>query len=142
MTLRSQSSWRTIHGAVFAVLMACTYAFPAFRGWPWVWFAPFLGYFLLVVCIPKLRHSLGWLRIGKLSVAPVGAAIAIMALTALVLVAFDAFAKPDVRGYRAALPLDALGGVIMAGVIFVIVNGTLEGLVFRGIFFDALESQW
>jgi membrane protease YdiL (CAAX protease family) len=85
---------------------------------------------------------LTWIRIGKLAIGPVVATIVVMALTGLVLVAFNVFAKPDVRSYRAALPFDALGGVLMAGAIFVIVNATLEELVFRGIFFDALESQW
>jgi len=66
----------------------------------------------------------------------------VMLGTALVLVAFHLTAQPDVRVYSAALPLRAMGGVVIAGVVFSIVNATLEELVFRGVLFDALESQW
>ena len=65
-----------------------------------------------------------------------------MMLTILALVLFHTTVQPEVRGYRAAIPFDALGGVIMAGVVFTIVNATLEELVFRGVLFDALLSQW
>lgn len=122
--------------------MACALAFPMLRRWPWVWLAPFIAYFLLIVCVPCLRRSMGWLRAGKLSSASVIVTIGVMALTVLALVLFHTMVRPEVRGYRAAIPFDALGGVIIAGVIFTIVNATLEELVFRGVLFDALESQW
>ncbi len=85
---------------------------------------------------------MGWLRAGRLSSASIVATVAVMGLTVLALVLFHTIVNPDVHGYRTAIPFDALGGVIMAGVIFTIVNATLEELVFRGILFDALESQW
>jgi len=122
--------------------MACALAFPALRGWPWVWLAPFLAYFLLIVCVPRFRRSMGWLRAGRLSRASIAVTIAVMALTVLALVLFHATAQPDVGGFRAAIPFDALGGVITAGVVFTILNATLEELVFRGVLFDALRSQW
>ena len=102
----------------------------------------FIAYFVLVICVPRLRRSMGWLRAGRLSFASVAVTIAVMALTVLALVLFHTTAKPDVSGYRAAIPFDALGGVVMAGVVFTIVNATLEELVFRGVLFDALQSQW
>ena len=55
---------------------------------------------------------------------------------------FHITAQPDVRSYRDALPLRVLGGVVGAGVVFSIVNATLEELVFRGVLFDAVQSQW
>ncbi|NOS71754.1 MAG: CPBP family intramembrane metalloprotease [Verrucomicrobia bacterium] len=137
-----QSDWRLAHGVTFILLMACALAFPMLRRWPWVWLAPFIAYFLLIVCVPCLRRSMGWLRAGKLSSASVIVTIGVMALTVLALVLFHTMVRPEVRGYRAAIPFDALGGVIIAGVIFTIVNATLEELVFRGVLFDALESQW
>jgi membrane protease YdiL (CAAX protease family) len=65
-----------------------------------------------------------------------------MAITAMALLAFHGTTKPDVGSYRAFLPLGAFGGVILAGVVFTIVNATLEELVFRGVLFDAVQSQW
>lgn len=138
----TQTDWRLAHGVAFILLMACALAFPVLRRWPWVWLAPFLAYFALVICVPRLRRSVGWLRAGRLSSASVAVTIAVMALTVLALVLFHATAQPDVRGYRAAIPFDALGGVVVAGVVFTIVNATLEELVFRGVLFDALQSQW
>lgn len=115
---------------------------PPLRRWPWVWLAPFIGYFLLVVGVPRLRRSLVWLRVGKISAAAFFATLGVAGATALTLVLFRAATEPDVSSYSAALPFESLGGVIMAGIIFTIVNATLEELVFRGILFDALESQW
>jgi membrane protease YdiL (CAAX protease family) len=65
-----------------------------------------------------------------------------MALTTLALVIFQNTARPDVSSYGAVLPLHALGGVVTAGVVFTVVNATLEELVFRGVLFDAVQSQW
>ena len=62
--------------------------------------------------------------------------------TTLALLLFHATVQPDVQSYRAFLPLDALGGVFVAGAVFSTVNATLEELVFRGVLFDAVQSQW
>jgi membrane protease YdiL (CAAX protease family) len=137
-----QTDWRFAHGVAFILLMACALAVPVLRSWPWLWLAPFVAYFMLVVCVPRLRRSMGWLRAGRLSSASVAVTIAIMMLTVLALVLFHTTANPTMSSYRAAIPFDALGGVVMAGVIFSVVNATLEELVFRGVLFDALQSQW
>jgi membrane protease YdiL (CAAX protease family) len=138
----AQTDWRLAHGVAFILLMACALAFPVLRRWPWVWLAPFVTYFVLVVCVSRLRRSMSWLRVGRLSLASITTTIAVMALTVLALVLFHTTVQPDVSDYRAAIPFDALGGVIIAGVVFTIVNATLEELVFRGVLFDALQSQW
>ena len=68
--------------------------------------------------------------------------VGIMALTTSTLLVFHATAHPDVQRYRAFLPIEALGSGIVAGGVFAIVNATLEELVFRGVLFDAVQSQW
>lgn len=138
----SPSNHRVTHGVVFVLLFAGALLIPVLRSWPWVWLAPFVGYFAFVAGIPRLRRSMNWLRVGKISAASILVTVAVMALTALALVLFRAATPPDVARYSAALPFESLGGVILAGIIFTIVNATLEELVFRGILFDALESQW
>ena len=45
------------------------------------------------------------------------------------------------NGYKEALPINALGGVLIMGFIFPIVNAISEELVFRVILFDAIEAQ-
>jgi len=138
----TQTDLRLAHGVAFFLLMACSLTFPELRRWPWVWLAPFIGYFVLVAFVPRLRRSMSWFRVGRLSTPSVTGTIAVMALTVFALILFHITARPDVSGYRAAIPFDALGGVIVAGVVFTIVNATLEELVFRGVLFDALQSQW
>ena len=136
------SNWRVAHGTVFVLLVICGLFFPALRRWPWVWLVPFAIYFLAAASIPQLRRSLHWLSAGRLSVATVGTTLAAMVVTALALLTFHATARPDVDGFRELHSLNAIGGVVVGGVIFTIVNATLEELAFRGILFDALDSQW
>jgi membrane protease YdiL (CAAX protease family) len=92
--------------------------------------------------VPRLRGSMGWFRLGKVSGVSIAATVGIMALTSAALAVFNAIAKPDPGDYRTVLPFERFGGVIAAGVIFTIVNATLEELVFRGVLFDAIRSQW
>ena len=133
---------RMAHGVVFVLVFAGLLLVPPLRRWPWVWLAPFLGYFVVVAAVPRLRRSLVWLRFGKISAASFFATIGIAGATVLTLVLFRATRQPNVPSYSAALPFESLGGVIMAGIIFTLANAALEELVFRGILFDALESQW
>ena len=140
--IAAPSDGKFAHGVVFIVLMGCALLIPALRRWPWIWLAPFLAYFTLVACVPRLRRTFGWLRAGNLSTPAVVATVAAATLTVLTLVLFHAVARPDVGGYRGVIPIDALGGTLAAGVIFTVVNATLEEFVFRGVLFDALRSQW
>ena len=139
---KPQSDWRLVHGIAFVLLMGCNLLIPALRRWPWVWLAPLATYFFIVACVPPLRRSLGWVRLGRLSTAGVAVTLGIMVLTTFTLVVFQTTAQPDVRSFRAALPFEALGGIITAGVVFSLVNATLEEMVFRGVLFEALQSQW
>jgi membrane protease YdiL (CAAX protease family) len=142
MESEARSSWRIIHGSAFIALLAAAMLVPALRQWPWIWIVPMAGYFLMPIFVPKLRGSRVWFRLGRVSGISMAATVGIMTLTSLVLVAFNAIAKPDLGAYRGALPLERFGGVIAAGVVFTIVNATLEELVFRGVLFDAIRSQW
>ena len=58
------------------------------------------------------------------------------------LIAFHFLKHPDVGAYAGLLPVSALGGVLAAGVLFSIFNALFEEIVFRGVLFDAVESQW
>ena len=133
---------RVAHGVVFCLLLACGSLVPIFRGWPWLWLAPFLAYFLLGACIPRLRRSLDWLQVGRLSGAAFAATVVLAAVTIAVLGAYQAIAQPDLHGYHAILPIEALGSVVMAGVVFTVLNATLEEFVFRGVLFEALKARW
>lgn len=139
---RPQADWQIAHGTLLIILIGCAYATPLLRQWPWIWLAPLAGYFAVTVCISPLRRSLHWLRLGRISAVTVGTTLGIIVLTATTLLGFQAIAKPDIHMYRDSLPLNALGGVVLAGIVFSIVNATLEEFVFRGVIFDALASQY
>jgi uncharacterized protein len=95
-----------------------------------------------VICLPKLRRSLNWFRRGRFSVPTLTATIGLAIATALVLTTFHAATKPELSAFRAAFPFGDWSGMILAGIIFCTVNATLEEMVFRGILFDSIESQW
>jgi len=130
-----------MQGIAFVLFVAGTLLVPAPRRWPWVWLTPAAAYTLLVACVRPIRYSLGWLSLGRLSVASVATTIGIMAFTTAALLLFHSAAHPEVQGYRAFLPISALGSDIAGAAVFAIVNGILEELVFRGVLFDAVQSQ-
>jgi membrane protease YdiL (CAAX protease family) len=134
--------WRALQGGAFLAFLAVAAVVPAFQNWPWWWLAPLAAYFLVVAAIPPLRRTVAWLRVGSLHWRAGAATAALIALTSGTLVLYHVLVRPDVTALGAALPLGVLGGGILAGIFFAVLNATLEELVFRGILFDAIESQW
>jgi membrane protease YdiL (CAAX protease family) len=134
--------WRLLQGVAFVLFLACALDFPPLRRWPWLWLAPLVPYLLLVMGIPPIRRSLGWFRLGRLSIGAVVATMGIMVLTISALIAFSTIVRPDVMSRRNLLPICAMGGSVVAGVLFTTTNAILEELVFRGVLFDAVRSQW
>jgi membrane protease YdiL (CAAX protease family) len=65
-----------------------------------------------------------------------------MILSSAALILFHTLFRPDVSALMAALPVTALGGVVLAGILFPLLNASMEELVFRGALFDAIEAEW
>jgi membrane protease YdiL (CAAX protease family) len=139
---RPLANWRAIHGGVFLATLAFPILLPAWRQWPWLWLVPLAAYLTLVALLSPLRRTFSWFRLGRCDLVTSVAAIAIVVLSSCVLVLYDVVFNPDLRSLGAALPVQALGGVLMAGLVFAVLNATLEELVFRGVLLDALEAQW
>jgi hypothetical protein len=114
----------------------------ALLAWPWFWLVPVGGYLLVVALTPRLRRTLTWAKPGRVGWASGAATLALMVLTSGVLVLYQLLAHPDVSELGSRFPFGLLGGVVLAGLIFAVVNATFEEVVFRGILFDALEAQW
>jgi uncharacterized protein len=140
--LSSDRNWRTAHGLVFLAILGLFWSSPIFRSWPWIWLVPLTGYFTLVALIPPLRRTFVWPRIGRLNLRTGAPTAAVIVMSSATLAAYQAIARPDLTALGAALPIQALGGVLLAGVIFPLFNAIFEELVFRGILFDAIESEW
>jgi membrane protease YdiL (CAAX protease family) len=131
-----------LHGVFFLLLLGLASLVPPLRQWPWLWLAPLAAYFLIVTLVPPLRRSLGWLRPGRIDRKTGAATAAIVALSCSALVLYQALFQPDVTPLGALMPVELLGGIFLAGISFPLLNATLEELVFRGVLFDAVESEW
>jgi membrane protease YdiL (CAAX protease family) len=138
----TRNDWPALHGVLVAALMTGTGLLPALCIWPLLLLAPLAADALVVATIPPLRHSFRCWAFGHISRAAILAAILLGGGAVGVLLAFDYFARPDVSGYAQFLPVGVLGGVMIAGVIFSVLNAVMEEVIFRGILFDAVESQW
>jgi len=126
----------------FVTLMALSACYPGLRIWPLLWVVPFMAYVGLVAAVQPFRATFRPWRFGRVNRLAIIATLIITLGSCAVLVAFDLHYRPDVRAYRSFLPVTALGGIFAAGVIFSIFNALFEELTFRGILFDAIESQW
>lgn len=135
------ADWKALHGFLFfALLIAATFV-PLFRTWPLIWIAPLAGYFGLVALVPPLRVTFtGW-SFGRVNSTAVLATLAIATLSSVTLLLFQRWSQPDLRAYAAALPKLPGGEIIVAGIIFAVLNAFLEELIFRGVLFTAIESQ-
>jgi len=131
-----------MHALLLVGFTAVATFIPAFRIWPLLWLVPLLAYTALVAIVPPLRATFRPWRFGRVSTSTVAATIIIAVGSCVVLVAFHFLTHPDVSAYRSFLPISALGGVLAVGVLFSVFNALFEELVFRGVLFDAVESQW
>jgi uncharacterized protein len=138
----SERTWRAAHGMLLVALIGLSWLNPGFRSWPWFWVIPLASYFTLTACIPPLRRTLASPRNGKATLRTAIATVAIIALASTALLLYQWLAHPDVQSLRDSLPVQPRNGVLLAGAIFALINATCEELVFRGILFDAVESEW
>jgi len=127
--------------ALVALIGAATFV-PAFRMWPLLWVVPLAAYAALVAVVPPLRATFRPWRFGRVSTPTVAATVIIAVGSCAVLVAFHSRTHPDVSAYGSFLPVSALGGVLAVGVLFSVFNALFEEVIFRGVLFDAVESQW
>jgi membrane protease YdiL (CAAX protease family) len=129
------TNWPVVHGFVFLLALLCTDAVP----WPWPW-AALIAYLVIVGCIPSLRRSIGWLRIGRLTLATSTATLALIAVVITVLFLIPQAWFPG--EFEQVLPFPTVFGVLISGALFALINATVQELVFRGVLFDSLESIW
>jgi membrane protease YdiL (CAAX protease family) len=99
------------------------------------------AYFPLVLLLPPLRRTFSGWSFGRVTARAVVAAFGIAIVSCSTLFLFEWWQHPDLHAYAAALPRLHGTGLILAGIIFAILNAFLEELLFRGIFFNAIESQ-
>jgi membrane protease YdiL (CAAX protease family) len=131
-----------MHGTAFVAIMAAAMCVPALRVWPLLWLVPVTVYGTVVAVVPPLRATFRPWLFGQVTAPSAIATSVIAAGACAVLTAFQVFMRPDVSAYAGFLPVSWLGGAVVAGVLFSVVNALLEEVIFRGILFDAVEAQW
>jgi uncharacterized protein len=136
------TDWRSAHTALFTVLLPISAFVPALQKWPLFWLAPLLAYAVIVAAFPRLRKTVTWLKSGKITRTGIAFSAAIIALASAALIAFQITLRPDLAAYRSAMPFEIFGTVAMTAILFPTINATLEELVYRGVLFDGIESQW
>lgn len=138
----SSTDWRPLHALLLLVLIAAATLVPIFRLWPLLWLVPLAAYAVLVASVPPLRATFRAWRFGRVSGTTVVATAIITMGSCAALVVFHLRTHPDVSVFTGFLPVHTLGGVFAAGVLFSLFNALFEETIFRGVLFDAIESQW
>jgi membrane protease YdiL (CAAX protease family) len=131
------TNWPVVHGFVYLLALLSTNAVP----WPWPWVAqwsPFILYVIIVGCVPSLRRSIGWLRIGRITLRTSAVTLVIIGVVITVLFVIPQARFP--REFEQVLPCRTIFGVFISGVLFAVINATVQELVWRGVLFDSLES--
>lgn len=138
----THTDWRPLHAWSLVALIVTTAGVPALRISPLLWLVPLVAYTALVTIIQPLRTTFRPWRFGRVSPLAVIATFTIALSSCLVLVAFQYFAHPGAGAVANLIPVYSLGGPVAAGILFSIFNALFEEVIFRGILFDAAESQW
>lgn len=137
----SERGYRIAHGVLFLALFVLLYLTPPIRHWPWFWIDPLAGYVLVVTSLRPLRRTFNRPCVRRINLATCALTAAIILLSSSILLLSQFFMHPDVAALGAMMPVHALGGVILTGVVFALVNAVCEEIIFRGILFDALEAE-
>lgn len=138
----SKTDLRAMHGLVFFSLLVFTALVPALHSWPLFWAFPLGCYFLLARCVPPLRRSFRQWHFGRVTSFTLTATAIISLVACGTLVTYQLLVNPALGELgRVLSTFVTFGGVLWAGIGFSICNALLEELAFRGIFFDAAESQ-
>lgn len=134
--------WRGLHGLLIIAFTWLAIRVPALRLWPLFMLVPLAAYAALVGVVPPLRATFRPWRFGRVTRTAL-AATAIVALgSSAVLLIFESRTHPDLRAFGTVLAGSVAGNLLLFGILFSLGNALIEEVIFRGILFDAAESQW
>ncbi len=137
---RPDATWRAAHGALLLLCLLLPAVFADFRRWPLYMLAPLLVYAVLLF-IPPLWRTCCWFRLGHDGPLILTATSVVIVASAAALVVYHVLFRPDVTELARRLPIHELGGPLVAGPVFAVLNALLEELIFRGVLYDAVEAQ-
>lgn len=130
-----------VHVTLLALVWLATAAMlPASGTWPLHMLAPLLIYGAVVLTVPALRRTLGWLRAGQWNASVAMLVAATVLVSGLGLVLWVAWWQPDLGGMIAMMPDLPVWTYLLAALGFAALNAAMEEAVFRGILLEALDS--
>jgi membrane protease YdiL (CAAX protease family) len=141
-TSPSDADWRAVHGGLLLALLLLAACVPALAPWQLYLLMPLAAYLALVLLVRPLRRTCGWFALGRLDWCGAGATLAVILVSSTTLVLYQAIMAADVSALASRLPLAGMGNVVVAAACFAVVNAVLEELIFRGVLYDAVASQW
>lgn len=129
-----------IHLNVFFLLYFLTPFFPHVTLYPFSQLTLLLLYAYVVMIIPGLRRSVGWLHVGKLDGQIWIYILATIVISCTALVAWVHFFSTDLKRYVGTLPNWPDGLMYLYGLLFCMFNAALEEIIWRGVIMEALDS--
>jgi membrane protease YdiL (CAAX protease family) len=130
-----------LHACVFFALFAATMRLWPTIGWPGYFLAP-LAVYAIILLLSSMWRSMPRTAIGRLGGLPLAFAALVLVGAPAVLVGFQIVEQPDVSELAAKVPMSLVGSVLLAGIVFSIVNAVCEELVFRWLLYEAVAQEW
>ena len=138
----SNKTLAAIHGLLFLGCFVIVNAGIPSLAWPWYLLLPLLVYAGIVLAIPPLRRSAPKLAVGRMLGWPLAFAILLALTTAAVLIGFHTLVQPDVTEVAGKFPVAWLGNLLLAGIVFSVINAAAEELIFRGVLWQLICEEW
>jgi uncharacterized protein len=134
---------RSIYAIHFNVFIVCYYLmrfFPRFPLYPFSDLTFLLLYVFVVMLIPALRGSVGWLQAGKFD-ASIWTFVAVTIVVPIIaLMLWVHFLSPDLGRYASSVPQFPFWLIVLYAVANAAFNAAIEETVWRGVMLEALDS--
>jgi hypothetical protein len=130
----------TVHCNVFVFFFLLPNYFPHFSQPPFNFVTCLILYAYVVVLLPEMRRTVGWLRLGKFGAKTWMLLAAIIVVSGGALGAWVHEDSPDLSRYAGMVPKFTLWGALIYGLGFSAFNAALEEITWRGVMMEALDS--
>lgn len=132
---------QAFHLAWFTAAFATApYLLPSLHGWPFLLLIPLLCYCALVLAVPKLRSTIGYLHIGRFGRDIMFFSLCIVFVSGTALFAWYRTTRPDLTIHLAHFPAMPAWMFPLAGLGFSLGNAAMEEFAYRGILLQAFDS--
>lgn len=128
-----------IHAALLTFLLAVWSIISNIAIWPSL-IIPLLAYSGVVVLIPSLRKTVGWLRVGKFDRNIYLLMVTTVFVSSFALLLWFILWKPDLTHFLRFIPDWSPSLLLFEGIGFALLNAAMEESIFRGVLMQALDE--